>query len=251
MIVMKFGGTSVGNLEKMKHAARIVLKEYFNGNSPLVVVSAMEKETDRLVSLVDTLTKENCPERDLIISTGETVSTGLFALTLKKIAKEEFSKQIQALALTSLQAGIEGSGPAGEGNIDSINDTKLHALINEGIIPVLPGFQCLKSTQLITLGRGGSDTSAVVIGALLNAKRVYIYTDVDGVYNVDPRVHSNAIKYDRLDIEELIKLTESGAKVVHPKAAKFAKDRNIPLTIKSTFFPENAGTEILASGVIQ
>lgn len=249
MIVMKFGGTSVGTLEKMEHAARIVLEEYFKGSSPIVVVSAMEKETDRLVQLVDTLSLEQCPERDLVISTGETVSTGLFSLTLKKVAKKYFEKDIQAMALTSLQAGLQGSGKNGEGNLDSIDDMKIRALAAEGIIPVLPGFQCLKGSQMLTLGRGGSDTSAVVIGGLLGASKVYIYTDVDGVYDLDPKVFEYAKKYDSMNVDDLIELTRKGAKVVHPKAAEFAKKLNIPLIIKSTFFPKSLGTKICSTGV--
>lgn len=249
MIVMKFGGTSVGNLEKMEHAARIVLNEYFAGNSPLVVVSAMEKETDRLVNLVDALSTQQCPERDLIISTGETVSSGLFSLTLKKVAKKYYSQEVHSLALTSLEAGLQGSGECGEGNLDSINIEKIQSLITDGRIPVLPGFQCLKSTQMLTLGRGGSDTSAVVIGGLLKASKVYIYTDVDGVYDQDPKVFEFAKKFDSMSVDDLIALTKKGAKVVHPKAAEFAKKLNIPLTIKSTFFPQNLGTEVYSTGV--
>jgi len=238
LIVQKFGGTSMGSIERIKHVAKRVIEEKERGNDVVVVVSAMSGETDRLLKLIHEIAKEpNEKDIDFVVSTGEQVSAGLLSASLNDLG-------YPAVALTGWQAGIKTDAAHTKARILSINPDKILKLVKEGKIVVITGFQGVdEEGQITTLGRGGSDTSAVAITAALKAERCDIYTDVDGVYTADPRIVGDAKRIDVLSYEEMLELASLGAKVLQIRSVEFAMKYGVPIRVRSTF-TEDEGTLI-------
>ena len=239
LVVQKFGGTSMGSLERIVNkVARKVIGEKEKGNDVVVVVSAMAGETDRLISLVRSISEEP-KERDMdfVVSTGEQVSAGLLSIALNHMG-------YPAVALSGWQAGIRTDKAFTKARILSIDSEKIKKFLREGKIVVVTGFQGVtEEGDITTLGRGGSDTSAVAIAAALGADRCDIYTDVDGVYTADPRVVPDAKRIPVLSYEEMLELASLGAKVLQIRSVEFAMKYKVPLRVRSTF-SDDEGTLI-------
>lgn len=243
LIVQKFGGTSMGSVERIKNVATKVIKEIQNGNKVIVVSSAMSGETNRLVSLFnDALAhfpqnQDVMAEYDSIVSTGEQVSCALLAVVLNGMGYKSRS-------LTGWQIGFETEGKHSSAIISNIKTDVLNNLLEQDFIPVVTGFQGVmaNSNRQSTIGRGGSDTSAIAIAAAIGAKRCDIYTDVDGVYTADPRVVKNAKKLDFVGHEEMIEMASSGAKVLEPRSVMLAMAYNLDVQILSSFEENPKGT---------
>ena len=243
LIVQKFGGTSVADFERRTRVAQIVGAARQEGLKPVVVVSAPGRlgdayATDTLLQLVK---KEGgkvpAREQDLLISCGEIISAVVVAAHLRRDG-------VPARALTGPQAGIETDGRFGDAKILRVDPSPISAVLDEGLVPVVAGFQGrTPQGDMATLGRGGSDTSAAAIGAALAASCVDIYTDVDGVKTADPRIVPEARTIGALDYDELFQMAQAGAKVVHPRAVEVARQARIPLRVRSTLGDE-AGTPI-------
>ena len=238
LIVQKFGGTSVGSVERIRHVADRVIEEKKKGNDVVVVVSAMAGETDRLIELAKSVEPE--PEErflDFVVSTGEQVSAGLLAIALS-------SKGYPAVPLTGWQAGIKTDSAFTKARILSIDTSRIRKHLDEGKIVVITGFQGItEDGEITTLGRGGSDTSAVAIAVALNAERCDIYTDVEGVFTADPRIVPEARKIDVLSYEEMLELASLGAKVLQIRSVEFAMKYKMKLRVRSTF-SQDEGTLI-------
>ena len=238
LIVQKFGGTSVGSVERIRHVADRVIEEKEKGNDVVVVVSAMAGETDRLIELAKSVEPE--PEErflDFVVSTGEQVSAGLLAIALS-------SKGYPAVPLTGWQAGIKTDSAFTKARILSIDTSRIRKHLDEGKIVVITGFQGItEDGEITTLGRGGSDTSAVAIAVALNAERCDIYTDVEGVFTADPRIVPEARKIDVLSYEEMLELASLGAKVLQIRSVEFAMKYKMKLRVRSTF-SQDEGTLI-------
>ncbi|WP_076712442.1 aspartate kinase [Desulfurobacterium indicum] len=230
LVVQKFGGTSMGNIDRIKYVASRVIEEKEKGNDVVVVVSAMAGETDRLIKLVKEITPEpNERDMDFVVATGEQVSAGLLSITLNSLG-------YKAVSLTGWQAGIKTDTAFTKARILDINVQSIKEYLKNGKIVVITGFQGITETgEITTLGRGGSDTSAVAIAAALNADRCDIYTDVDGVYTADPRIVENARKIDEISYEEMLELASLGAKVLQIRSVEFAMKYKVPLRVRCTF----------------
>ena len=239
-LVMKFGGTSVGDIERIRNVAAHVKREVDAGHQVAVVVSAMSGETNRLVGL----TREVSPlhdarEYDVVVSAGEQISVGLLAMALQDIG-------VAARSWLGWQIKVETSDVHGAARILDIHADGLEAQLDEGRVAVIAGFQGVSSAgRITTLGRGGSDTSAVAMAAALQADRCDIYTDVDGVYTTDPRVVSQATKLARISYEEMLEMASLGAKVLQTRSVELAMAHNVRLQVRSSFdaadstFPED------------
>ncbi len=240
IIVQKFGGTSVADTERIKHVAQVVINEKKNGNDVVVVVSAMGHTTDHLVKMAHELnSKPSEREMDMLLSTGECVSIALLTMAIQALGYE-------AVSFNAAQVGIFTENIHTKARIIDIKTDKLRKNLNEGKIIVVAGFQGITSDgEITTLGRGGSDTSAVALAAALNAERCDIYTDVEGVYTTDPRVVPNASRLDKISYEEMLELAHAGANVLHPRSVEIAKQHEVPLRVRSSFKTENLGTLIL------
>lgn len=238
LIIQKFGGSSVGTLERIEAVADRVQKAYANGDQIVVVLSAMQGETDRLIGLANALA--NTPasrEFDAVVATGEQVSTALLSIAL-------IAKGVRAKSYTGWQAGIRTDSIHKKARIEAINPERLLHDIQTGVVPVVTGFQGItEDGNISTLGRGGSDTTAVAIAAALNADECQIYTDVDGVYTSDPRVVPYAKRMNTVTFEEMLELASLGAKVLQIRSVEFAGKYNVPLRVLSTFV-EGPGTLI-------
>jgi aspartate kinase len=231
LIVQKFGGTSVGSIERIKNVAQLVKAERDIGNQVVVVVSAMSGVTDQLVGLVSQLsTTANDNERqeyDSVVSTGENVSSGLVALALMNLG-------FKARSWQGWQIPIITNELFSQGKIQGIDPTKILQCLQDNEIPVISGFQGVYDGRIVTLGRGGSDTSAAAIAAAINADRCDIYTDVDGVYTADPRVVPAAQKLDKITYGEMLEMAASGAKVLHPRSVEIAEKYNLQMQVLSS-----------------
>ena len=238
IIVQKYGGTSIGTIDKISKVADKVISEKNNGNSLVVVVSAMSGETNRLLNLAKSINPDiSGRELDTLISTGEQVTISLLAMTLTK-------KGHKAISLTGSQAGIFTDDIFNKARIDYINNLPIKKYLDLGNIVVVAGFQGItKAGDITTLGRGGSDTSAVAISVALDAKECQIFTDVDGVYTTDPRISPGAKKIDQITTEEMLELSSQGSKVLQPRAVEFAGKYDIGIRVLSTF-EEGTGTLI-------
>jgi aspartate kinase len=230
LIVQKFGGTSVANTEKVFNAARIVTDTYKAGNSVVVIVSAQGDTTDDLI----TKAKEINPaaskrEMDVLLSTGEQISMSLLAMAIQTL-------DYPVISLTGWQAGLKTDSTYGNARIDIINATRLKGEVDKGNIVIIAGFQGInKFEDITTLGRGGSDTTAVAFAAALNADLCQIYTDVDGVYTTDPRIVKNARKLAEISYDEMLELASLGAQVLHNRSVEMAKRYNVNLEVLSSF----------------
>ena len=230
IIVQKYGGTSIGSIEKINTVANKIITEKNNGNDLVVVVSAMSGETNRLLELAKQANSDaSGRELDVLVSTGEQVTISLLALALIK-------KGYKAISLTGSQAGILTDSAFNKARIESINNTIVKKYLKDGFIVVVAGFQGINNEgDITTLGRGGSDTSAVAISVALDAKECQIYTDVDGVYTTDPRISPGAKKIDSITTEEMLELSSQGSKVLQPRAVEFAGKYDIGIRVLSTF----------------
>lgn len=240
IIVQKFGGTSVADPEKIHNVANAVIKEKQNGNDVVVVVSAMGHTTDYLIKLAKEVTKNpDSREMDMLLSTGEQVSIALLSMAIQ-------AHGYKAISMNGQQVGIITENIHSKARIVDIKTDKLHKYLSEGNIIVVAGFQGVTPDgEITTLGRGGSDTSAVAIAAALKADRCDIYTDVEGVYATDPRIVPNVQKADVISYEEMLELARVGANVLHPRSVETAKQFNVPMRVRSSFKLDNLGTLII------
>ena len=240
VIVQKFGGTSVADTDKIKNVAKTVIKEKNNGNDVVVVVSAMGHTTDYLVKMAKDLSPNpSGREMDMLLSTGEGVSIALLAMAIQ-------SQGYDAVSFNAMQIGIMTENVHSKARIVDIKTDKLKQNLKDGKIIVVAGFQGVtEDGEITTLGRGGSDTSAVALAAALNAERCDIYTDVEGVYTTDPRIVPKATRLDEISYEEMLELAHAGANVLHPRSVETAKQFNVPLRVRSSFKTDNLGTLIL------
>ena len=238
LIVQKYGGTSVGSVERIQAVAEKVKKWHDQGHQVVVVVSAMSGETNRLIELAKQIDPDPSPrEMDVLLSTGEQVTIALLAMALHRLG-------VDARSYTGGQVHIRTDSAHSKARITDIDGTRVKADLDAGRVVVVAGFQGVDETGAITtLGRGGSDTTAVAMAAALGADECQIYTDVDGVYTTDPRVEPKARKLDRITFEEMLELASSGSKVLQIRSVEFAGKYNVPLRVLSSF-EEGEGTLI-------
>jgi aspartate kinase len=236
-IVMKFGGTSVADLDRIRNVARLVKREFDRGNQVAVVVSAMAGETNKLVALCRELSPlHDAREYDAIVATGEQVTAGLLAIALANIG-------VPARSWQGWQVPIKTSDMHGSARILDIGTDLLNERLSQGQVAVVAGFQGIApGNRVSTLGRGGSDTSAVALAAALKADLCDIYTDVDGVYTSDPRIVSKARRLDKISYEEMLELASLGAKVLQTRSVEMAMVHRVPVRVLSTFDADNGGT---------
>jgi aspartate kinase len=238
-IVMKFGGTSMAGIERIRNVAARVKREADAGNEVLVVVSAMAGETDRLVQLCrEAAALHDAREYDVVVASGEQVTAGLLAMTLQNMGSNARSFMGWQL--------VRASGIHGNARVEAVESALLDEALGSGAIAVIPGFQGVSEDgRVATLGRGGSDTSAVAIAAGIKADRCDIYTDVDGVYTTDPRIVPKARKLNQVTFEEMLELAGVGSKVLQVRSVGLAMRENLPLRVLSAF-EDVPGTEIVA-----
>ena len=230
LVVQKFGGTSLANIERIQAVANLIEQSVKSGKEVVAVVSAMAGETQRLIDLAKEVQSEPDPrEYDALISSGEQVSVALLAMALKE-------KNFLSKSYTAFQLGLKTNEIHGKARINSIDTRILHKDLKKGIVPVITGFQGINEFgDITTLGRGGSDTSAVALAVALDANECQIYTDVDGVYTTDPHVYDKAKKIDKLSFEEMLELSSLGAKVLQIRSVEFASKFNMPIRVLSSF----------------
>lgn len=244
-IAMKFGGTSVADIERIRHVATLVKREVERGNKVAVVVSAMAGETNKLVSWTNEAAKSegsNLPalpdqrEYDVVVAAGEQVTCGLLAITLNAMG-------IKARSWLGWQVPINTSAVHGSARIEGVPASDMKKAIENGEVAVVAGFQGVApGTRISTLGRGGSDTSAVAVAAGIGAARCDIYTDVDGVYTTDPRIVSKARRLEKIAYEEMLEMASLGAKVLQTRSVEIAMLHRVPTRVLSTFTPDVGGT---------
>lgn len=234
LIVQKFGGTSVGSVERIEAVADRLAKHRARGESLVVVVSAMSGETNRLMGLAEQLSDNphhgaNARELDVLLSTGEQVTIALLSMALHK-------RGVAAKSYTGAQVKVLTDSNHTKARIEDIEDRHIRADLDAGTIVIVAGFQGVDAKgNITTLGRGGSDTSAVALAAALNAQECQIYTDVDGVYTTDPRVEPKARKLDKITFEEMLEMASLGSKVLQIRAVEFAGKYQVPLRVLSSF----------------
>ncbi|KGL45016.1 aspartate kinase [Listeria sp. SHR_NRA_18] len=237
-VVLKFGGTSVGTIEKIKKTADQAIREFEKGNQVVVVVSAMGKSTDRLVDMALEISDHPSKrEMDMLLSTGEQITISLLSMALHE-------KNYEAVSYTGWQAGITTEAIASNARILDIDTETIQDALDKGQIVIVAGFQGVSGDgEITTLGRGGSDTTAVALAAALEADKCSICTDVVGVFTTDPRYIKNARKLSRVTYDEMLELANLGAGVLHPRAVEYAKNYRIPLEVRASHETE-AGTMI-------
>jgi aspartate kinase len=238
LIVQKYGGSSVGDIEKIKKVAKRIIKEKISGKNVVVVVSAMGNTTDDLVEMAYSISNKPIErEMDALLSTGEQISISLLAIAIQSMGYE-------VISLTGAQCGIITSNRHFKARIHEINTQRIENELQQGKIVIVAGFQGINAeNDITTLGRGGSDTTAVALAAALEAKLCQIFTDVDGVYTADPRIVHDAKLITRISYDEILELASLGVKVLHPRAVELAGNYKIPLEVRSSF-NENKGTLI-------
>jgi aspartate kinase len=236
LIVQKYGGTSVANTDRIKNVAQRVAKYHANGDKIVVVVSAMSGVTDNLIKLAkDIMPLPNEREMDMLLATGEQTTIALTAIALHSLG-------IPAVSLTGAQAGIVTDGVHTKAKIQNITPKKAHELLNQGSVVIVAGFQGETiEGQITTLGRGGSDLTAIALAAALKADLCQIYTDVDGVYTADPRIVKTAKKLEEISYDEMLELASLGAKVMQSRSVEFAKKFGVVFEVRSSL-NENPGT---------
>ncbi len=237
IIVQKFGGSSVATTEKLKKVCKHITKEFEKGNNVAVIVSAQGKTTDRLITEEKEITQSpNKREHDVLVSTGEQITISKLAIMLNELG-------YKAISLTGWQIPIITDDNFGNAKIKSIKAKTILDLFDKGYIVIIAGFQGINSNgEITTLGRGGSDTTAVAIAASLDADKCDIYTDVDGVFTTDPRITPKAKKIDLISYEEMLELSSLGAKVLHNRCVEIGKKFDIPIVVKDTSKEESKGT---------
>ena len=241
LVVQKFGGTSVADAQKIVEAARKAVARHKGGDKVVVVVSAMGHQTDVLVDLAKQITERpSAREMDMLLSTGEQVSVALFAMAIQSLGEE-------AVSLTGAQIGIRTDSTHTKARIKSISTDHIMKLLDDGRIVIAAGFQGIdQHGNITTLGRGGSDTTAVALAAVLRADVCEIYTDVDGVYTTDPRILPAARRLPSISYDEMLELASLGAGVMHPRSIEFAKKFGVPVLVRSSF-KDVPGTLIVAA----
>jgi len=253
LLVQKYGGTSVGSIDRIKHVAAKVAAAKRAGHDLVVVVSAMAGETNRLIALAHEVSEQpDEREKDVLLASGEQVSVALLSLALKELGQP-------ARSYLGHQVRIETDNAYGKARILSIDSTKIVQALKAGEIVIVAGFQGVdEDDNITTLGRGGSDTSAVALAAFLSAGACEIYTDVDGVFTTDPGICPDARKLQRISYEEMIELASTGAKVLEIRSVEFAKKFSVPVHVRSAFSEvegtwlvaeEESMTDVLVSGV--
>ncbi|MHB8481421.1 MAG: aspartate kinase [Nitrospiria bacterium] len=230
LVVHKYGGTSVGTVERIKNVARRVAAAVEKGDKVLVVVSAMSGETDRLLKLAHQISvRPDDREVDMLLSTGERVSIALLSMSLQELG-------LKARSFTGRQVGIMTDSVHTRARIEKITAERIHEALKEGIIPVVAGFQGIDDrSDVTTLGRGGSDTTAVALAAALKADACIIFTDVEGVYTTDPNICGSARKLEKVSYEEMLEFASLGAKVLQTRSVEFAMKYNVPVLVCSSF----------------
>jgi aspartate kinase len=230
LLVQKYGGSSVGSIERIKHVAEKVRAAKQAGRDVVVVVSAMAGETNRLIALASQIAEiPDEREKDVLLASGEQVSVALLSLALKELGQP-------ARSFLGHQVRIATNNVYGKARIRSIDSTKILQSLNAGAVVVVAGFQGVdEDDNITTLGRGGSDTSAVALAAFLNAEACEIYTDVEGVFTTDPGICADARKLARISYDEMIELASTGAKVLEIRSVEFAKKFSVPVHVRSTF----------------
>ena len=238
MIVQKYGGSSVADAERVLNVAKRIMRTRMEGHDVVVVLSAQGKTTDGLIAKAKEINhKPSRREMDMLLSTGEQQSVALMAMAISAIGG-------RAVSLNAAQVGIETTNTYSNARIRTINTERIENELDEGSIVLVTGFQGVNAIgDTTTLGRGGSDTSAVALAAALNADICEIYTDVDGVYTADPRVVPDAVKLDEISYDEMLELASLGAKVLHHRSVEVAKKYNVKLVVRSSM-SEAEGTEV-------
>lgn len=242
---MKFGGSSVGSTERMQRVAKRIVKTKEAGNRVVVVVSAMGDTTDDLIDQSKQL-NPNPPARemDMLLTTGEQISVALLSMTIHQLGS-------QAVSYTGWQAGIVTEAVHAKARISDIKPDRIFNALDAGSIVIVAGFQGMtEEGEITTLGRGGSDTTAVALAAAINADVCEIFTDVDGIYSTDPRVVKCARKLNEISYDEMLELAHLGAAVLHPRAVEYAKHNNVKLVVRSSF-NENEGTTVKEEAVME
>ncbi|MBP3035873.1 aspartate kinase [Arthrobacter sp. zg-ZUI100] len=242
LIVQKFGGSSVSDAEGIKRVAKRVVDTHAAGNEVVVVVSAMGDSTDELLDLASQITSGgNAREMDMLLSAGERISMALLAMAINELGGS-------AQSFTGSQAGMITDAIHGKARIIDVSPHRIKTAIEKGDVAIVAGFQGMSrdSHDITTLGRGGSDTTAVALAAALGADVCEIYTDVDGIYTADPRVAPSAQKIDTISSEEMLEMAASGAKILHLRCVEYARRFGVPLHVRSSF-SQNEGTWVLPS----
>lgn len=245
LVVMKFGGSSVGTAERIKRVAEIIRDKKAAGNDCVVVVSAMGDTTDELIDLSQQISAAPpAREMDMLLTTGEQISMSLLAMALAEIGEE-------AVSFTGWQSGIFTNSSHGKAQIREMKPQRVLQAVEEGKIVIIAGFQGLSpEEEITTLGRGGSDTTAVAIAAAIKADLCEIYSDVDGIYSTDPRVVKAARKLDEISYDEMLELAHLGAAVLHPRAVEYAKQHEVQLVVRSSF-TNSEGTAVKEEAVME
>lgn len=238
LYVMKFGGSSVGDTERMQRVARRVVEKQDEGHRVMVVVSAMGDTTDDLIDQAKLLGSEPpAREMDMLMTTGEQISIALLSIAIQQLGRK-------AISFTGWQAGFRTEAVHGKARITGIHPERVTQALEEGYIVVVAGFQGMtEDGEITTFGRGGSDTTAVALAAATSADVCEIYTDVDGVYSTDPRIVKNARKLEEISYDEMLELANLGAAVLHPRAVEYAKHNQVRLVVRSSF-NHNEGTVV-------
>ncbi|WP_190264480.1 aspartate kinase [Glutamicibacter nicotianae] len=240
LIVQKFGGSSVSDADGIKRVARRIIDTKSKGHDVVVVVSAMGDTTDDLLDLAGQLT-DNAPARemDMLLSAGERISMSLLAMAINQFGE-------QAASFTGSQAGLITDSTHGKARIMEVSPQRVRRAIDRGFVAIVAGFQGMskESKNITTMGRGGSDTTAVALAAALGADVCEIYTDVDGVYTADPRVVASAKKIEKITSEEMLEMAASGSKILHLRCVEYARRFGVPLHVRSSF-STNEGTWVL------
>ena len=252
LIVQKYGGTSVANPESLKIVAEKIINAKKEDNQVVVVVSAMGSSTDELISLANELSEEPSPrEMDMLLSAGERITMSLLAMHLNSLGYDSFS-------LTGSQAGIITTSRHGRAEIEKISGERVREGLEKGNIVIVAGFQGFNpdTREITTLGRGGSDATAVALAASLNAARCEIYTDVDGIFTADPRITEKAKLLKEITYDEMLEMASTGAKVLMARSVEFGRRYNVPIIVKPTFneglgtiVKENVMEQAIVSGV--
>ncbi len=242
IVVQKYGGTSVGSAERIQEVAKRVIRHRERGDSIVVVVSAMSGETNKLVTLINELNPTGSSrEKDMVLSTGEQVTIGLLSLALE-------AKDCPVISYTGTQAGIKTDNSFSKARINNIDGSKIKKDLSAGKVVVVAGFQGVdEGGNITTLGRGGSDTTAVALAVALEADECQIYTDVDGVYTTDPRMVPEARHIPKLALEEMLEMASQGSKVLQIRAVEFAYKYNMPIRVLSSFDDGDDGKSTLVT----
>ena len=234
LIVQKFGGTSVADTERLRNVARIITETYKAGNQVVAVLSAQGDTTDDLIQKAEEINpKASAREMDMLLSTGEQISVSLCAMAIEALG-------YPVISLTGWQSGISTNTVSGDARIRKVDTERIEAELNQKKIVIVTGFQGIdRNKNITTLGRGGSDTSAVALAAVLGADLCQIYTDVDGVYTADPRKVAGARKLDEVTYNEMLELATLGAQVLHNRSVELARKYNVKMEVLSSFTSGN------------